>query len=99
MYRTLRLCANGGGLEAIPDRPGRLHLERVRGALEAAGVPVLDARVMLIASLEPEVTISRSGRLLFKTVDEAAARRAMTRLAELTGVGAPPSRVPPSRTS
>ncbi|HYA10757.1 MAG TPA: hypothetical protein VEH10_03695 [Thermoplasmata archaeon] len=45
-----------------------------------AGVPILDARVMLIASLPPEVTISRSGRLLFKTPDATLARTAFDRL-------------------
>lgn len=80
MYRTLRLCSSGGGFEAIPDPPRQLDLARVRTVLESARVPVVDARVMLIASLETEVTISRSGRLLFKTRDASAADRAFERL-------------------
>lgn len=97
MYRSLRLCAHGGGFEAVPEAVMRLDLPRVRAALEEAGIRVLDARVMLIASLEPEVTIARSGRLLFKTPDEALARRTLARLLELAplGSGAPPSRAPP----
>ena len=83
MYRTLRLCSSGGGFEAIPDPPRALDLSRVRAGLEAAHVPVVDARVMLIATLETEVTISRGGRLLFKTADPAAAERAFTRLRPL----------------
>ncbi len=83
MYRTLRLCSSGGGFEALPDPPRPLNLGRVRAALEAAGVSVIDARVMLIASLETEVTISRAGRLLFKTADPAAADRAFARLRPL----------------
>lgn len=80
MYRALRLCSHGGGFEALPDPPRPLDLVGIRSALESAGVPVVDARVLLIAGLSPEVTISRSGRLLFKTADEAAAKRALDRL-------------------
>jgi len=80
MYRELRLCAQGGGYEAIPDPPRTLDLHWVRASLEADGIPILDARVLLIASLPPEVTISRSGRLLFKTADPAVARAAFDRL-------------------
>ncbi len=83
MYRTLRLCSSGGGFEAIPDPPHSLDLGQIRASLEAAGVPVVDARVMLIAQLEAEVTISRSGRLLFKTADSATADRAFARLRPL----------------
>jgi hypothetical protein len=79
MYRTLRLCSNGGGFEAIPDPPRRLDLGRVRTALELQGILFVDARVMLIAGSDPEVTISQNGRLLFKTSDPAAADRAFAR--------------------
>jgi hypothetical protein len=97
MYRPLRLCSQGGGFEAIPDSPRTLDLPRIRMALEATGVRVVDARVMLIAGLEAEVTISRSGRLLFKTADEAVARRALERLLTVADLSVPPrprSRVP-----
>ena len=90
----MRLCSHGGGFEAIPDPPGHLDLHRLRGLLEAAGVAVLDARVLLIVSLPPEVTISRAGRLLFKTADEQAAAAAFRRLAELTGLDVGPDRWP-----
>ena len=83
MYRTLRLCSSGGGFEAVPDPPRPLDLGRVRAGLAGAGVSVVDARVMLIAQLEVEVTISRAGRLLFKTADPAAADRAFARLRPL----------------
>ena len=83
MYRTLRLCANGGGYEALPEVPGALDLALVRAGLERAGIRVVDARVMLIASLDPEVTISRSGRLLFKTPDAATAEQTLARLRSL----------------
>jgi hypothetical protein len=80
MYRKLRLCSNNGGYEAIPDPPIRLDLADARRSLERVGVAVVDARVMLIAATDPEVTISRSGRLLFKTQDPAAAERVFQQL-------------------
>lgn len=80
MYRTLRVCANRGGFEAIPDPPRSLDLVDARHRLERAGIAVVDARVMLIAALETEVTISRSGRILFKTQDAGAATRTFDRL-------------------
>ncbi len=83
MYRRLRLCSNNGGYEAIPDSPIRLDLAEARRSLESVGVAVVDARVMLIAATDPEVTISRSGRLLFKTQDPAAAERAFQQLQRL----------------
>ena len=83
MYRKLRLCSNSGAYEAIPDPPRPLDLVRVRHALEQEGIAVVDARVMLIVGLDPEVTISRNGRLLFKTRDPATAERAFDRLQKL----------------
>jgi hypothetical protein len=83
MYRHLRLCSNNGGYEAIPEPPYPLDLPRVKAVLEREGIPVVDARVMLIASLDPEVTISRAGRLLFKTPDARAAEAAFGRLRSL----------------
>lgn len=83
MYRRLRLCSNNGGFEAIPEPPAPLDLAWVKRVLEKEGIAVVDARVMLIASLDPEVTISRAGRLLFKTRDARAAERAFERLRSL----------------
>jgi len=80
MYRKLRVCSNSGAYEAIPDPPRPLDLAQVRRALEREGVAVVDARVMLIVGLDPEVTVSRNGRLLFKTRDPALAERAFERL-------------------
>lgn len=95
MYRPLRLCSHGGGFEAIPESPRSLDLPQIRRALESAGLPVVDARVMLIVGIEPEVTISRSGRLLFKTADEPLARKALDRLLSLAELAPPPgSRAP-----
>jgi hypothetical protein len=89
MYRTLRLCSNNGAYEAVPESPRPLDLRKVRGLLERQGIAVVDARVMLIAALDPEVTISRNGRLLFKTRDGAVAERAFERLQTLLGLPMP----------
>ncbi|HYA70564.1 MAG TPA: hypothetical protein VEH28_04255 [Thermoplasmata archaeon] len=86
MYRHLKLCSNRGGYEAIAEPPHPIDLGVAKGRLEAAGVPVVDARVMLIVSLEPEVTISRAGRLLFKTRDLREAEQAFGRLRSLLGL-------------
>lgn len=83
MYRRLRLCSNNGGYEAIPEPPRSIDLSVARALLEKEGIAVVDARVMLIAALDPEVTISRAGRLLFKTRDAAAAERAFEQLRAL----------------
>jgi hypothetical protein len=80
LYRTLRLCSGGGGFEAIPRAMGRIDLARVRAALEAAGVRTVDARVMLIAGFEAEVTISAGGRILIKAQDAAVAERTFDRV-------------------
>jgi hypothetical protein len=87
-YRQLRVCSGGGGFEAVPTGSVSLDLTAVRTALERQGVDVVDARVILIASLEVEVTVSRAGRLLFKTRDMEAAARAFERLRPLVDPGA-----------
>lgn len=48
---------------------------------------MVDARVMLIAAMESEVTIARSGRLLFKTPDPEVAERTFHRLRRLLEAG------------
>lgn len=88
MYRRLRLCSDRGAYEAVPEPPRPLDLVRVRHALEREGIAVVDARVMLIVGLDPEVTISRNGRLLFKTRDAAVAERAFERLRAVLGLSA-----------
>jgi hypothetical protein len=93
MYRKLRLCSSSGAYEAIPDPPKPLDLVRVRHALEREGIAVVDARVMLIVGLTPEVTVSRSGRLLIKTLDPIAAERSFARMRSiLESSGAAPNR-------
>jgi len=84
-YSTLRLCQGRAAYEAVPEPRRRLDLGRLRARWEAQGVPVVDARVMLIARLEHEVTVSRDGRILIKTADRAVAERLLGRVVELLG--------------
>ncbi len=82
-YYTLRLCAGGGAFEAIPAPRLSLDLGKARKTLEGAGIPVVDARVMLIVQLGHEVTLSRDGRVLIKTKDPEQAAHNFARLARL----------------
>jgi hypothetical protein len=82
-YYSLRLCAGGGAFEAVPAPRLTLDLRQVKGTLETNGIPVVDARVMLIAQLEREVTLSRDGRVLIKTKDTAEAAAIFDRLRNL----------------
>ena len=74
-YYTLRLCASRGAYEAIPENPRTLDLAVVKARLEASGIAVIDARVMLIAQMESEVTFGRDGRVLIKSQDPVQAGR------------------------
>jgi hypothetical protein len=73
-YSPLRLCSNRAAYEAIPNPRLRLDLARLGERLHAQGVPVIDARVMLIAGAKQEITIARDGRVLIRspTLSEAA---------------------------
>ncbi|MGA8664765.1 MAG: hypothetical protein WB809_06860 [Thermoplasmata archaeon] len=73
----------------MPDPPRRLDLARVRAALERDGTSVIDARVMLIAALGSETTISRTGRVLIKTDDPREAERVFEKLRPLLEDAAP----------
>ena len=89
-YYSLRLCAGGGGFEAVPAPRLSLDLRQAKTRLEARRIPVVDARVMLIAQLDREVTLSRDGRVLIKTKDGAEAARVFAQLKgilDLPGVG------------
>ncbi len=97
-YRPLRLCSQGGGFEAIPDQPAHLDLARIRAKLGAEGLPVIDARVMLIVGSDPELTVSRSGRVLVKSADLTAAQRAWVRFWAMATEAAPPGSGHRSRT-
>jgi hypothetical protein len=82
-YYSLRLCAGGGAFEAVPAPRLALDLRRVKGTLESHDVPVVDARVMLIAQMGRELTLSRDGRVLIKTRDSGEAEVIFSRLRSL----------------
>jgi hypothetical protein len=85
-YSTLALCASKGAYEAVPRPKLSLDLNEAKGRLESAGVAVTDARVMLIISMEREVTLSRDGRVLIKSNDPKEAGRVFERLRQLVGL-------------
>jgi hypothetical protein len=97
-YRTLRLCASGGGFEAIPDQAFVLDLAGIRARLEASGVEVVDARVMLIVRGTPELTVARAGRILVKANDPRAAQEALDRFCRGAGLSVEFVATPGSRT-
>jgi hypothetical protein len=98
-YRHLRLCSGGGGYEALPDPGPPLDLGALADRLRQEGFPVVDARVLLIVGLDLEVTISRSGRLLFKTPEERRAADALERLAPFLRSASDGGRPPTGRRS
>jgi hypothetical protein len=79
-YSALRLCSGRSAFEAIPTPRLTLDLAKVRARIQAEGVPVIDARVMLIAGDRQEVTIGRDGRILIKLSREAEADRLLERV-------------------
>jgi hypothetical protein len=90
-YETLKLCSGRSAFESIPHPKLDLDLPGIRTKLEAAGVAVLDARVMLIFSLEHEVTLGRDGRILIKTADPKAADVVFQRLDRIAGLTGSPA--------
>ncbi len=85
-YYTLALCTSKGGFEAIPRPKLALNLAEARDRLRAAGIDVTDARVMLIAAMEREVTLSRDGRVLIKSRDAEEANRVFAELRRVVGL-------------
>lgn len=94
-YETVRLCAGGGAYEAVPRPRLALDLAAARQRLEASGIGVVDARVMLIVRLEREVTVGRDGRVLIKTRDPEEALRVFAEISRLLELEPP---VPQSAT-
>lgn len=79
-YSELRLCSGRAAFEAIPTPRRSVDLAKLRSRLESEGVPVIDARVMLIAGNRQEVTIGRDGRILIKIPRRAEADRLFERV-------------------
>jgi hypothetical protein len=86
MYETVRLCSGGGAFEAVPRPKLSIDLAWARSRLEAVGVPVTDARVLLIVRLAQELTLSRDGRVLIKTRDPGEADRLLRELLDRLGL-------------
>lgn len=86
-YSVLALCKNRAGYEAAPDRTLALNLDEVKGRTEAAGWETLaEAGIILVSRTGlVEVSIFESGKLLFKTRDQAAAQAAMDGFFHLMG--------------
>lgn len=85
-YSTLKLCSGRAGFEAIPRPKLKLDLRAVAARLRQEGIPVVDARVMLLVRLEHEVTLSQDGRVLIKCPDPSEAGRLFDRLVSLAGL-------------
>ncbi len=84
-YSALRLCSGRSAFEAIPTPRRSLDLAEVRGRLRSEGIPVIDARVMLIAGDRQEVTIGRDGRILIKIPRAEEAQRLFERVLRWIG--------------
>jgi hypothetical protein len=77
-YSTARLCSGGGAFEAVPRPRVALDLARAKAQLEEGGVPVVDARVLLLVRLRCEAT--------FKTRDPAEAEVVLEELCRRLGL-------------
>lgn len=75
-YRVLELCKNRAGHEAVPEQPVQLDLGDVETRLTRAGFESLaNAGIILVVRWGAvEMSVFESGKLLFKTKDEKAAR-------------------------
>ena len=85
-YSTLKLCSGRGAFEATPWPRLQLDLAPIAATLVAKGVPVTDARVMLIIGFARETTLSQDGRVLIKTQDVEEARRIFEELRGVAGL-------------
>ncbi len=82
-YSALKLCSGRGSFEAVPRPRLALDLGSLAERFRAARIPVTDARVMLLLTLEAEATLSRDGRVLIKSADPIVAARVFERLREV----------------
>lgn len=85
-YFMIRPCSTSAAYFATLRRHRTLNLADARAVLEGGGYRVTDCGVLLIIHGEPERTLYRTGRVLVKTGEEAAAREAAEELYRLLDV-------------
>lgn len=76
-YYLLQPCRTTAAFISTLKKPRRISLDRARDQLQAAGYGVEDLSVMLIVDTTPELTLYESGKVLIKTADGEAARKAI----------------------
>lgn len=74
MTFLLRPCRGIAAYASVPKKNLRLDLGRCKSRLEKAGYEVIDAKVMLVAKKDTDVTVYQSGKLLVNTDDKEVAR-------------------------
>ncbi|MGQ0537135.1 MAG: hypothetical protein ACT4PT_13815 [Methanobacteriota archaeon] len=81
-YFVLRPCKTAAAFEAFPQKDIRFRLADAGPLLAEAGFRILrDAGVVLLVERGGcEASVFASGKLLFKTTDEALAKRTMDAL-------------------
>ena len=97
-YATLKLCSGRGSFEAVPRPKLALDLATIATRLRASGYAVTDARVLLIARRDCEITLAADGRVLLKVADPlraATAFEAFRAAAGLPDAGDGPAPPPP----
>ncbi len=85
-YYLLQPCKTTAAFISTLKKPKRISLNRARDQLEAAGYGVEDLSVMLIVNTEPELTLYESGKVLIKTADADAARKAIDGVYAVVGL-------------
>lgn len=85
-YYLLQPCKTTAAFISTLKKPKRISLTRARDQLEAAGYGVEDLSVMLIVNTEPELTLYESGKVLIKTADADAARKAIDGVYAVVGL-------------
>lgn len=85
-YFMMRPCRTTAAHFATLRRPQRLDLVDAQDNLEAAGYRVTDCGILLIIHDDPERTLYKSGRILVKTGEEGAARRAVEEVYDVLGI-------------
>ena len=86
-YYLLQPCRTTAAYVSTLKKPKRIDLANAAKRLERAGFRVEDLSVMLIVQADPELTLYASGKVLVKTTDEGAARKAIDAVYDVLGFG------------